>query len=146
MEKSVNGSIPQGVIVMWSGKTEDIPAYWVLCDGNNGTPDLRDRFILGAGHTYLPGNTGGETEITLTVDQMPSHTHDIQDPGHSHITSEMKNSSTDSDDSSLPVYKRTAPGKWTSQEKTGISILPKGGNQPHENRPPYYALCFIMKR
>ena len=53
--------IPSGVIVMWSGTTSDIPTGWVLCDGDNGTPDLTDRFVIGAGNLATPGASGGGT-------------------------------------------------------------------------------------
>ena len=53
----VNNAIPSGVIVMWSGSIDSIPEGWALCDGNNGTPDLRDRFILGTSEGEKPGGT-----------------------------------------------------------------------------------------
>lgn len=69
------GSIPKGIICMWSGLLEDIPSGWHLCDGNDGTPDLRNRFIVGTGSKYGVGDTGGNDSVTLTEDQMPSHSH-----------------------------------------------------------------------
>lgn len=59
--------VPSGVILMWSGSTDTIPAGWALCNGQNGTPDLTDRFILGAGKTYQPGTTGGAATVTPSV-------------------------------------------------------------------------------
>lgn len=56
----------KGIIVLWSGALVDIPDGWVLCDGNNGTPDLRNRFIIGAGDTYAPGDSGGSTDHAHT--------------------------------------------------------------------------------
>ena len=55
--------VPKGGIIIWSGSVNDIPAGWVLCDGSNGTPDLRDRFVLGAGNNYTVGATGGKKHI-----------------------------------------------------------------------------------
>ena len=69
--------VPVGTIVLWSGTTSNIPTGWVLCNGSNGTPDLRDRFIVGAGSTYSVGATGGEASHTLTEDELPSHTHKL---------------------------------------------------------------------
>ena len=69
------GSIPKGIICMWSGLLEDIPSGWHLCDGNDGTPDLRNRFIVGIGNKYGVGDTGGNDSVILTEDQMPSHSH-----------------------------------------------------------------------
>ena len=60
---------------MWAGLISAIPTGWVLCDGTNGTPDLRDRFIMGATSDSNVGEIGGENEVTLTVEQMPAHTH-----------------------------------------------------------------------
>src|SRR5690606_24439652 len=65
----------KGVIVMWSGSADNIPEGWALCDGTDGTPDLRDRFIVGAGGEYAVGATGGAKEVTLTTAQMPKHSH-----------------------------------------------------------------------
>lgn len=104
--------VPIGIIVMWNGSTTNIPVGWILCDGTNGTPDLRDRFIVGAGSTYITGGAGtgrgGSNTAVLTVANLPSHTHtvpnhthtiqnhthstpnhshSISDPGHGHIVS-----------------------------------------------------------
>ena len=66
-----------GMIVLWSGSIDNIPVGWALCNGQNGTPDLTDKFIIGAGNKYNIGATGGEEQVTLTEDQIPSHNHDI---------------------------------------------------------------------
>lgn len=72
---AVAAGIPAGVITMWSGSIVAIPAGWALCDGTSGRPDLRDRFIVGAGSTYAIGATGGANTVTLDTTQIPSHTH-----------------------------------------------------------------------
>lgn len=59
--------VPSGVILMWSGTADNIPKGWLLCDGTNGTPNLRDRFIIGAGGKYSPGATGGAASVTPEV-------------------------------------------------------------------------------
>jgi len=117
-------AIPPGTIVMWSGSVANIPQGWALCDGTNGTPDLRDRFIVGAGGGYAVGATGGEAFHTLTVAEMPAHSHSV-----------------DYANASGPFYWDKGVGAWQNTGNTGST----GGNQPHENRPPYYALCYIMK-
>lgn len=66
-----------GIICMWSGSTASVPTGWALCDGTNGTPDLRDRFIVGAGSAYAPGAVGGANSVTLTQAQMPVHQHTV---------------------------------------------------------------------
>ena len=117
--------IPSGVITMWSGAIAEIPAGWKLCDGTDGTPDLTDRFVAGAGGQYNVGDTGGEDEHTLTEAEMPSHTHDY--------------------DTETVTTSGTAEG-WTGTSAASTrSVQPAGGDEPHENRPPYYALAYIMK-
>jgi microcystin-dependent protein len=71
----VQSSLPVGLITMWSGSIASIPAGWALCNGTLGTPDLRDRFVVGAGSTYAVGATGGANTVTLDSSQIPSHTH-----------------------------------------------------------------------
>lgn len=70
---SGSGAIVSGTIILWSGAVGAIPSGWVLCDGTNGTPDLRGRFVIGAGSggSYVPGDTGGQSAITT----VPAHTH-----------------------------------------------------------------------
>jgi len=69
-------SIPSGLIAMWSGTNANIPSGWNLCDGNNGTPDLTDRFILGRAAGTNTGSTGGANTVTLATGNLPAHTHD----------------------------------------------------------------------
>ena len=73
--------IPRGIIAMWSGAANAIPDGWLLCNGSNGTPDLRNRFIVGAGSNYDVGDTGGAQSVTLTTAQMPSHSHGASGSG-----------------------------------------------------------------
>lgn len=128
--------VPSGVIVMWSGAANAIPSGWLLCNGANGTPDLRNRFIVGAGSSYGVGATGGSETVTLTADQLAQHSHwvtvyqGVQRAGDSY-------------------------GSYTVDANNSVNGLSGemaningniNGNQPHENRPPYYALCFIMKQ
>lgn len=80
-------SIPSGIITMWNGASSAIPDGWLLCDGNNNTPDLRDRFIVGAGNNYNVGATGGEATHKLTTSEMPSHNHTFSGSSHTHTLS-----------------------------------------------------------
>jgi microcystin-dependent protein len=90
---AVSNAIPAGIISMWSGSIGAIPAGWALCDGTGGRPDLRDRFIVGAGSAYAIGNTGGFNTVTLTTAQIPSHSHNgsgttgNQNANHTHSIS-----------------------------------------------------------
>ena len=77
----LNAPIPTGIIVLWSGSTASVPSGWALCNGSNGTPDLRDRFVVAAGTTYAVGATGG----SLTSSAAGSHTHtESAAGGHNH--------------------------------------------------------------
>lgn len=115
-------SLPAGLISMWSGTIAEIPSGWNLCDGSNNTPDLTDRFIVGAGNEYSVNDTGGEKEVQLTIEEMPSHSHSYD----------------------FPDSVGNGNGGATNDLQTGDTSS-VGGDEAHENRPPYYALAYIMK-
>jgi len=71
----VNSALPVGSVIMWYGLLANIPTGWQICDGTNGTPDMRDRFPVGAGTSYALNDTGGANSVTLDVTQIPSHAH-----------------------------------------------------------------------
>jgi microcystin-dependent protein len=75
LSTQISVALPIGGIIMWSGAVSAIPVGWALCDGTNGTPNLRDRFVVGAGSTYSVGATGGASTVALTAGQLPVHTH-----------------------------------------------------------------------
>lgn len=144
-------SLPSGIIAMWSGSSTDIPTGWLLCDGSNGTPDLRNRFIVGAGSTYSPKATGGEATHKLTTAEMPSHNHTLSSSGL-YVNIQWALSPGGSDPRSAPYYHgesndgNTRSGTYQHPVTAGSSaIANSGSDQPHNNLPPYYALCFIMK-
>jgi len=165
--------IPPGLIAMWSGSVANIPSGWALCDGRNGTPDLRDRFIVGAGGSYNVGDTGGASSVTLNTSQIPSHSHSgsaSSAGSHTHgaspyvtnssyrnfIAADMATLSRFTPDISGPRDGRTFLENSVAGElqinmgsagshSHSITIGSTGGGQPHENRPPYYALAYIMK-
>jgi len=90
--------VPSGVIALWSGSTGTIPSGWVICDGTNSTPDLRDRFIVGAGNSYAVDATGGSNTVTLSEANLPGHTHSVSgttdsDGAHTHNVSGNTSSS-----------------------------------------------------
>ena len=130
----VNALIPAGIIVMWSGAANAIPDGWALCDGTHG-PDLRDRFIVGAGRNYSVNDVGGEATHTLTSLEMPKHTH-----SYTFYTADL-GASWD-DDAYFFDYSEHYKRDSNKKSKTTESA---GGGQPHNNLPPYYALCFIIK-
>ena len=143
---SLSNVLPSGVIVMWSGSVASVPAGWFLCDGTNSTPDLRDRFVVGAGSTYNPAATGGSANAIVV-----SHTHTatsaVTDPGHRH--SYTAPSGTDTGGSFGSNVVDTTVSALTANAFTGITvattIASAGASGINANLPPYYALAYIMK-
>lgn len=141
-------SFPIGGIIIWSGASTAIPSGWHLCDGTSGTPDLRNKFIVGAGSEYKVGDTGGSKQVTLTVEQLAEHKHEMVQP-----TFSQGSSYADLNISTYPLYvgktnagnPRTIEIKVNPTHELYLKMNTAGGSQPHENRPPYYALCYIMK-
>lgn len=130
---------PVGTIVIWSGTADNIPTGWQLCDGTNGTPDLRDKFVLGAGTNHAVGDSGGSEEVTLTVAQMPSHLHREKIPGSSgNSTTYMRLKNGTESSGVVSITTISTGGTIITTDNTGSS-------QPHPNMPPYYTLCYIMK-
>lgn len=129
---------PIGGVIGYSGLLADILPPWALCDGTNGTPDLRDRFIIGAGGTHAVGDVGGSASVTLTVAEMPAHNHPVNDPGHFHSGGTVAANLAGATAGGLT-------GGDTGVATTGISIGDTGGGAPIDITPPYYALAFIMR-
>lgn len=167
-------SIAAGIITMWSGAIGAIPSGWFLCDGTNGTPDLRDRFIVGAGSTYAVNATGGAATVTLTQAETPahthgygpvnvvsggSHTHGVNDPTHAHsynrygsfnganpssgVNGTGSEVSTATSASGTGIYLSDAGAHTHGYGPTNTTSIGSSGS--HENRPPYFALCYIRK-
>ena len=140
-------SVPTGCILIWSGSTGSIPSGFLLCDGTNGTPDLRNSFIVGAGNSYTVGQTGGSADAIVV-----SHTHTatstVTDPQHSHGVhagaGTQGSSSTDMvNNANLNLT------SLTSNASTGITVATSnastGTSGTNANLPPYYALAYIQK-
>lgn len=132
-----------GMIILWSGSSASIPSGWVLCNGSSSTPDLRDRFVVGAGSTYAVGATGGSANATLV-----SHTHtaSVSDPGHLHYLSGV-NANFGSGPLGATAHSSGDDRCPSSSETTGIGVSnsTEGSSATNANLPPYYALCYIMK-
>lgn len=136
VEDGKEKGVPVGTIVMWSGTNLPSNGKWALCDGNNGTPDLRDRFVVGAGNSYDIGARGGANTVKLTKDEMPEHKHLMWFNGNNAYNpwGSVKN-----------MYSSPTDRGILSTEMSLNYNQPVGKSQPHENRPPYYALAYIMK-
>jgi hypothetical protein len=138
----VRDIIPSGVIVMWSGSIASIPSGWLICDGSNSTPDLRNRFIVGAGSTYSVAGTGGSADA-ITVSH--THTATVTDPGHAHSILIGEGFST----GNSVQYTNSVTGSRNviNSNTTGISVANSttGSSGTNANLPPYYALAYIMK-
>jgi hypothetical protein len=139
-------SVPTGAIILWSGSIGSIPTGFVICDGANSTPDLRDRFILGAGSTYAVGATGGSTDA-IVVTHNHTATSVVTDPQHRHNTLVANLSGA-------PIQAfamgNTVSGNFqTELASTGITVATTntsaGTSGTNANMPPYYALAYIMK-
>jgi hypothetical protein len=145
----VQASLPAGVIVMWSGSIASIPSGWLLCNGSSGTPDLRDRFVVGAGTTYAVAATGGSAD-SVVVSHTHSATSTVTDPGHSHTASVFYNDASTPRNAfraSFPSVDQTTVS--TNSNTTGITVATTnataGVSGTNANLPPYYALAYIMK-
>lgn len=168
--------MPSGAIIMWSGSVNAIPLGWNLCDGSKGTPDLRERFIVGAGgdntsqpvvgtNGYATNNVGGLNTVTLSKSNVPPHSHNsgslYTNPSgagtyYASPSLEYKGIST-SGTSGTNVYTQNGQNSrntitvninnhtHTMAGNTGDGTADGLTGTPHENRPPYYALAFIMK-
>jgi len=150
-------SLPTGAIILWSGSLGAIPTGYVLCDGSNSTPDLRDRFVIAAGSSYAVGATGGSADaIVVSHTHTAASTSTVTDPGHFHISgvsAEFGAFGTSSISSTLgksgSQYYLFSPN--TSTSTTGITVATSttntssGTSGTNANLPPYYALAYIMK-
>ena len=139
--------IPAGGIFLWSGSIGSIPAGYVLCNGSNGTPDLRDRFIVGAGSTYAVDATGGSANA-IVVTHTHTATSAVTDPGHTH--NYFRDSSSNwAGGGNVGLIHDVGATAATTSSNTGITVATTvdsaGNSGTNANLPPYYALCYIMK-
>jgi len=133
----IGGITPIGGIIMWSGSTTSIPSGWNLCDGSNNTPNLQDKFVVGAGSGYAVNATGGSADAIVVA-----HNHTITQTDHSH---------------SYNTNLGTAGGQGGGGADTGSQSATTGGGQANitiddagsvgtnKNLPPYMALAYIMR-
>lgn len=128
--------LPPGTIVAWKGTTP--PGGWALCDGNEGRPNLKGRFILGygSGKGSSLNSTGGSETHTLTESEIPSHRHSINDIWQHYRSFAGSNSGA----KTLKASKGTSGSVYIGYTRTD-----GGGNGAHNNMPPYYVLAYIIK-
>lgn len=133
-----------GMIMLWSGSIASIPTGWLLCDGTNSTPDLRDRFIVGAGSTYAVNATGGTADAIVVTH---THTATVTDPGHSHTQNGFIVNTSTGGGYTLNYGTYGTSALNTNTATTGISVTnaSTGTSGTNQNLPPYFALAYIMK-
>ena len=148
VQTALSAAFTSGMIMMWSGTIATIPTGWVLCNGSNSTPDLRNKFVIGAhsdsagvAYSTVTGSntTSGGTKDAINV----SHTHTLTDPGHKHTYDKTTGGAAAGGGGSTSVAGYTTTD--TSTVTTGITISTEGSSGTNANLPPYYALAFIMK-
>ena len=145
------GIIPAGGIIIWSGAANQIPSGWVICDGQSNTPDLRDRFIVGAGNAYSVDATGGSADATLVEHSHGAGTYTADSNGaHTHNYDHNQSStSLDNDESNSTIYPNqtqdTTSENGAHTHPISGSSDSQGSSAVNANLPPYYALCYIMK-
>ena len=141
---AVTYAVPQYGIIIWSGAANAIPSGWILCDGNNGTPNLQNKFVIGAGNSYSVGVQGGSKDAVVV-----SHNHDVTDPQHDHNVELVTDSGSGPAGSTVDQNSSNGNGYVDTtgirNASTGISIQNRGVSGTDKNLPPYYALCYIMK-
>ena len=162
------GITPVGGIIMWSGAINAIPDGWALCNGQNGTPDLQERFVVGAGSAdntsvagtqYAVNAKAGTNSVVLLTNQIPSHNHTYSgttttNGNHTHLWNygvEGDDSGNGGSNNEFTVSGPPSP-KYTVMTYAGNhahtysgTTSVKGSGKSHENRPPYYALAYIMR-
>lgn len=144
--------VPSGVITMWSGSAGNVPSGWTLCDGTDGAPDLRGRFVIGAGGSYSSGDTGGQASGQLSNGEMPSHSHGANTDtagSHSHRIPTEDNSGNyrpvKTGNSEYYGYQSLNWIESAGDHSHNVNVGTAGSDNAHENRPPYYSLAYIMK-
>jgi hypothetical protein len=147
VQSAVGTTIPTGMINLWYGAIGSVPSGWYLCDGANGTPDLRDKFVVGAGSTYSVAATGGSADA-IVVTHNHTATSVVTDPTHLHT---FTNYATAGGGATSPVIgsSNTTATQSTNAASTGITVATTnasaGVSGTNANLPPYYALCYVMK-
>ena len=141
-----------GMIMLWSGSIGSIPSGWALCNGSNGTPDLRDRFVVAAGSTYAVGATGGSADAIVVTH---NHTATVTDPGHTHVLQDStgrritapSGGAVGGVSNTPPAAPQNTDFMVNTTVTTGVTVAnaSAGSSGTNANLPPYYALAYIIK-
>lgn len=152
VQAAVGTTIPTGMISLWYGSIGSVPTGWYLCDGTNGTPDLRDRFVIAAGSSYAVGATGGTATNTLTTNELPAHSHTATFTGsalptHSHLMGGGFGGGGGIGGGDLnSSITNTATAAVSAGTPSGtVAVASTGSGAAFTNIPPYYALAYVMK-
>jgi microcystin-dependent protein len=152
-QQILDAGTPSGCIGIWYGLIGNIPSGWALCDGLNGTPDLRDRFVVGAGKNYSVYDVGGSNVVTttasitigshaLTAEEIPKHTHGTITDYWTQSGSCRGGFGSASSSSYQDQTKYTASTGGGAGHSHAASF---SGTQNQDKRPPFYTLAYIMK-
>lgn len=132
IEKAMPSNANGHGIILWSGAVANIPSGWYLCDGSNGTPDMRGRMAIGAGGAYSVGATGGAPSVTLTTNEMPAH-------AHAHTAQRWYGSKWST------AYAGSGPGQDVAIGFTDAAMSNNGNGAAFSILNPYAAYAYIMK-
>jgi microcystin-dependent protein len=140
---------PTGTIALWNEPLSNIPSGWALCDGNNGTPNLLDRFTRSVSSAEDPGETGGQHSLTLTASQMPNHDHGVtvDSVGDHDITVTCRDNTYDTGNDGYATIGGTKSVETTSNgshSHTATTSSTGSGNSI-DNRPRFHQVAFIQK-
>ena len=141
-----NGTIPVGGIIMWSGSTASIPTGWAICNGSNSTPNLTNRFVVGAGSGYAVDATGGSADAVI-VEHNHSYSNFSNPGNHVHSYTRFSGTAnTDNDESHQRLNgSTTADTDGAGSHIHSFDIDNQGVSGTNANLPPYYALAYIMR-
>lgn len=166
VDTQVSTRLPTGIITMWSGAVDAVPTGWALCNGTNGTPDLRDRFVVGAGSSYAVGATGGSKDAIVVA-----HSHSASTAGaggHNHYVAAggaredltgsnyvrvsaaggeggLVNNNFEYELQGTPNVADVGLTSSVGNHTHGVTVDSTGSSGTNANLPPYYALAYIMK-
>lgn len=151
MPDLMSPSVGKGFITIWTKSLSLIPNDWAICDGNNGTPDLRGKFVRCVPNNMTdPGTTGGESTHQLTTAEIPQHTHSWSESDHDHtLAVQVGNQNNGNGSPDLISFTGSTDPKTsglsTSTESSGVTLNNAGSDTAHENEPANYEVVYIMK-